>query len=140
MFLTSLYAFYADTRTIPQAYPPVLLERKAVAIRKAMDEEKALGMPICISMEIADRQCVDHISILSHAYISGSWRAMFSKRLIRPFRLFIHEPIVQLLGFYMAYVFGIIYSMPLRDFSILRCLTCFSIHYDNIVDLPRCIP
>ena len=121
---------------IHQAYPPVLLERKAAAIRKAMDEEKAPGMSICISMEIADRQCVDHICILSHPYSSGSWGAMFSKRLIRPFRLFIHEPIVQLLGFYMAYVYGLLYSTHLGVSFTLSCLTRFSIHHDNTVDLP----
>jgi len=97
----------------PQAYPPVLLERKAAAIRQAMDEEKAPGVPIRISMETTDRQCVVHIFILFHAYDSGSWGAMFSKGLIRPFRMFIYEPIIQLLGLYMAYVYGLLYGMHL---------------------------
>jgi len=124
----------------PQAYPPVLLERKAAAIRKSIDEEKAPGVPIRISMETVDRQCVDHIFILSHAYISGSWGAIFSKGLIRPFKLLVYEPIVQLLGLYMAYVYGILYCTHLRVSSILCCLTRFSIHHDNTVDLRRCIP
>ena len=102
-----------------QAYPPVLLERKAAAIRKSMDEEKAPGVPVRISIEIADRQCVDHIYIISHAYISGSWGAMFSKGLLRPFRMFIYEPIVQLLGLYMAYVYGLLYSTHSGVSSIL---------------------
>jgi hypothetical protein len=98
----------------PSAYAPVLLERKAAAIaRQAMDEEKAPGVPIRISMETTDRQCVDHIFILSHAYVSGSWGAMFNKGLIRPFGMLIHEPIVQLLGLYMAYVYGLLYSKHL---------------------------
>jgi hypothetical protein len=100
----------------PQAYSPVLLERKATAMRQAMDEEKAHGVPIRISMKTTDRQCVDHIFILSHAYDSGSWGAMVSKGLIRPFRMFIYEPIVQLLGLYMAYVYGLLYSTHL-DYS-----------------------
>jgi transcriptional regulator of heat shock response len=98
---------------IPQAYPPVLLERKAMAIRQAMDEEKASGVPIRISMETTDRQCVDHIFILSRAYDSGSWGAVVSKGLIRPFRMFMYEPIIQLLGLYMAYVYGLLYSTRL---------------------------
>ena len=97
----------------PSAYPPVLLECKAAAIRKAMDEEKAPGVPIRISMETTDRQCVDPMLILSHAYVSGSWGAMFNKGLIRPFRMFIYEPIVQLLGLYMAFVYGLLYSKHL---------------------------
>lgn len=94
-------------------------------MRKAMDEEKAPGVPLRISMETTDRQCVDHIFILSHAHISGSLGAMFSKGLIRPFRMFIYEPIVQLLGLYMAYVYGLLYSTHLGVSSILCHLTRF---------------
>lgn len=123
----------------PQAYPPVLLERKAVAMRKSMDEEKAPGVPVRISMGTTDRQCVDHIFMPSHTYIPGSWRATISKGLTRPFKLLICEPIVQLLGLYMAYVYGLLYCMHLRVSSILCCLTHFSIHHDNTVDLRRSI-
>ena len=138
--LSASHVIYADLTTTPQAYPPVLLERKAVAIRKSMDEEKAPGVPIRISMETTDRQCVDHIFILSHAYLSGSWGTVISKGLTRPFKLLIYEPIVQLLGLYMAYVYGILYCTHLGVSSILCCLTRFSIHHDNTVDIRICIP
>ena len=60
-----ILCYLADTTMASQAYPPVLLERKAAAIRKSMDEEKAPGVTIRISMETTDRQCVGHILILS---------------------------------------------------------------------------
>jgi hypothetical protein len=38
-----------------------------------------------------------------------SWRTIMKKSLSRPFALFAHEPIVQLLGIYMAYLYGSLY-------------------------------
>ncbi|KAG1839999.1 MFS polyamine transporter [Suillus subalutaceus] len=38
-----------------------------------------------------------------------SWRTIMAKSLSRPFALFAHEPIVQLLGVYMAYIYGSLY-------------------------------
>lgn len=38
-----------------------------------------------------------------------SWRTLMTKSLSRPFILFVHEPIVQLLGVYMAYLYGTLY-------------------------------
>lgn len=38
-----------------------------------------------------------------------SWRSIFSKALIRPFKLFFREPIIQLLGIYMAFIYGTLY-------------------------------
>lgn len=37
------------------------------------------------------------------------WKHIFSAALTRPFRLFATEPIVQLLGAYMAFVYGLLY-------------------------------
>ena len=36
---------------------------------------------------------------------------MLNKALIRPFKMFAHEPIVQLLGLYMAFAYGLLYCM-----------------------------
>lgn len=38
------------------------------------------------------------------------WKRIFGKTLFRPFALFAREPIVQLLGMYMAFVYGLLYS------------------------------
>ncbi len=75
-----------------------------------MDEEKARGIEIRITMNGTDRQCVRLIFIVVHTHISNSWRVIFSKALVRPFKLFIYEPIVQLLGLYMAFLYGLLYS------------------------------
>ena len=53
---------------------------------------------------------IPHIFILS-ANISASWKAILNKALIRPFKMFVHEPIVQLLGLYMAFAYGLLYCM-----------------------------
>jgi len=42
-------------------------------------------------------------------YFKYSWRTIMKKSLSRPFVLFAHEPIVQLLGIYMAYLYGSLY-------------------------------
>ena len=41
-----------------------------------------------------------------------SWQHLLSKALIRPFELFASEPIIQLLGLYMAFIYGIFYRKP----------------------------
>ncbi|KAF8498755.1 MFS polyamine transporter [Russula emetica] len=78
---------------LKETYAPVLLERKAVKIRKSMDEEKAHGITIRTAMDVTDRD----------------WKAVFSKALVRPFKLFIYERIVQLLGLYLAFIYGLLY-------------------------------
>ncbi|KAF7986081.1 hypothetical protein HWV62_41485 [Athelia sp. TMB] len=37
------------------------------------------------------------------------WKQIFTKGLIRPFALFVREPVVQLLGIYQAFSFGLLY-------------------------------
>ena len=37
------------------------------------------------------------------------WQQIVSKALVRPFKLFYSEPIVQVLGAYMAFVYGLLY-------------------------------
>ncbi len=72
-------------------------------------------MVIRISMDTTDRQYVSLNFIFFPAYISHSWKAIFSKALVRPFKFFIYEPIVQLLGLYMAFVYGLLYCMCSRS-------------------------
>jgi hypothetical protein len=111
---------------VTKAYAPVLLERKAARIRKSMDEEKARGITIRTAMDATDRQCVRLIFIAIYAYISKSWKAVLSKALVRPFKLFIYEPIVQLLGLYLAFIYGLLYrtyseSLPYMPSYTFQC-------------------
>jgi len=78
---------------LQETFAPVLLERKARRIRKSMDPEKGENAQIRTVFEGENR----------------TWRAIFRKALIRPFLLFYHEVIVQLLAIYMAIVYGIYY-------------------------------
>ncbi|KAL7279358.1 hypothetical protein ACG7TL_007199 [Trametes sanguinea] len=78
---------------LKETFPPVLLERKAARIRKTMDPEKAGTREVRTIFDGADRH----------------WKNIVAKALVRPFALFIHEPIVQLLGIYMAFVYGTLY-------------------------------
>ncbi|KAH7884066.1 MFS polyamine transporter [Phlebopus sp. FC_14] len=78
---------------LEETYPPVLLERKANRIRKSMDAEKAHYREVRTIFEGQDR----------------SWKTIVSKTLVRPFMMFVHEPIIQLLGVYMAYLYGTMY-------------------------------
>ncbi|KAJ8502615.1 hypothetical protein ONZ45_g11590 [Pleurotus djamor] len=85
------------------AYAPILLEQKAERIRKAMidnvndDEKDATKYPkyreVRTVYDSDDR----------------NWKHIMKKSLIRPFMLFFAEPIVQLLGLYMAFIYGVFY-------------------------------
>lgn len=97
-----------------------------------MDEEKARGVEI---RGPTDRQCVRPIFIVMYASISNSWTAIFTKALVRPFKLFIYEPIVQLLGVYMAFVYGLLYSTHTKFLLCVSGLTRSSISYDHTYDL-----
>jgi multidrug resistance protein len=79
--------------SLQETYAPLLLERKAERIRRSMDTEKLPFKEIRTVFEGQDR----------------SWRTIMKKSLSRPFALFAHEPIVQLLGIYMAYLYGSLY-------------------------------
>jgi hypothetical protein len=97
-----------------------------------MDEEKAREVDI---RSPTDRQCVRLIFIVTYASISNSWKAIFSKALVRPFKLFIFEPIVQLLGVYMAFVYGLLYSTHFEPLPCVCGLTRFSFSYDHTYDV-----
>lgn len=58
--------FFTNSAIIPQAYAPILLERKAAKIRKSIDEENTGGKEMRITMGATDRQCVGHASYLHH--------------------------------------------------------------------------
>ncbi|PSR72427.1 hypothetical protein PHLCEN_2v11701, partial [Hermanssonia centrifuga] len=74
---------------------PLLMERKAARMRKEMesDPEKATAREIRTRFDHSDRH----------------WKQIFAKSLVRPFKLFWYEPIAQLLGAYMAFVYGLLY-------------------------------
>ncbi|EPQ50371.1 MFS polyamine transporter [Gloeophyllum trabeum ATCC 11539] len=78
---------------LQETYAPVLLQRKAKHIRGTMDAEKGPQRPVRTVFDTADRQ----------------WQKIFAKALTRPFQLFAYEPIIQLLGVYMAIIYGIMY-------------------------------
>lgn len=76
-----------------ETFAPFLLEQKAKRIRMSMDPEKARTRHVRTAFDTSDRH----------------WRSIFSKALIRPFKLFFREPIIQLLGIYMAFIYGTLY-------------------------------
>ncbi|KAF7356179.1 MFS polyamine transporter [Mycena venus] len=84
-----------------ESYAPFILERKANRIRRSLDAEKGPVPNVRSKFANEDR----------------TWQRIMKIALTRPFILFCHEPIVQLLGVYMAFVYGIFYlfvtSMPL---------------------------
>ncbi|KIM38559.1 hypothetical protein M413DRAFT_20020 [Hebeloma cylindrosporum] len=77
-----------------ETYAPYLLDKKAIQIRKSLDLEKATPRRVKTVYESKEDR---------------SWQHIFRKALIRPFQLFAREPIVQILGIYMAFVYGVFY-------------------------------
>ncbi|EIW85582.1 MFS polyamine transporter [Coniophora puteana RWD-64-598 SS2] len=92
---------------LQETYAVVLLERKAKRIRASMDPEKSQHRVV---RTIFDKQG------------ERSWKSIFKQSMFRPFVLFWYEPIVQALGIYMAYLYGILYL----------CLTTMPTIYQDI--------
>ncbi|KAF8215128.1 major facilitator superfamily domain-containing protein [Mycena galopus ATCC 62051] len=84
-----------------ESYAPFLLDQKADQIRRSLDAEKGPVRNVRSKFASEDR----------------TWQRIMKIALTRPFLLFINEPIVQVLGLYMAFLYGLFYlfltSMPL---------------------------
>ncbi|KAF8800056.1 MFS polyamine transporter [Phlegmacium glaucopus] len=79
---------------LQESFAPYLLDRKAIKIRKTMDLEKGPYKSVRTVFETTSDR---------------SWKGIFARSLIRPFQLFAQEPIIQLLGIYMAFIYGLFY-------------------------------
>ncbi|KIK52998.1 hypothetical protein GYMLUDRAFT_49575 [Collybiopsis luxurians FD-317 M1] len=82
---------------LQETFAPVLLERKASKMAKSFraDPEKGSG-----------RVPTFHTVFESE---TRNWKYIVQTALVRPFMLFLREPILQLLGVYMAFIYGIFY-------------------------------
>ncbi|KAG7441537.1 MFS polyamine transporter [Guyanagaster necrorhizus] len=76
-----------------ESFAPVLLERKAEKIRKSKDPEKGQRNVRTVFDKAGTR----------------SWQQIFATALVRPFALFVREPIVQIVALYMAFIYGVFY-------------------------------
>ncbi|KAG6878232.1 hypothetical protein C0993_010354 [Termitomyces sp. T159_Od127] len=79
---------------LQETFAPLLLARKAAAIRKTLDPEKAQTANVYTVYEVSGKP---------------SWSEIIRKALTRPFFIFSQEHIVQLLGTYMAFIYGLMY-------------------------------
>lgn len=112
-------------RLIYLAYAPVLLERKAARIRKEMAQDSEKGHPpniIRTVFETSDRQWVLFFLGLVFSSHPHSWKSILRNALTRPFVMFAHEPIIQLLGVFMAFVYGVMYLFLTTIPSIFKGL------------------
>ncbi|KAJ4478953.1 MFS polyamine transporter [Lentinula aciculospora] len=82
---------------LQETFAPVLLERKARRLAKSAksDGEKGTTRPLTYSTIYEDE--------------SRNWVYIVRIALTRPFVMFFREPILQLLGVYMAFIYGIFY-------------------------------
>jgi hypothetical protein len=90
-------------------------------MRQSMPAEEAATTEFRTVFYAPDRKYAPSIFSTLSSFMcltcSYSWKTIISRALVRPFRLFITEPIVQLLGLYMAFVYGVLYCAwtPLRS-------------------------
>jgi len=80
---------------LQESFAPYLLEKKAQKIRKTIDLEKGPYKSVRTIFDTNDR----------------SWKTIFIIALTRPFQLFAQEPIIQILGIYMAFLYGLFLSL-----------------------------
>ncbi|KAJ7808595.1 major facilitator superfamily domain-containing protein [Mycena olivaceomarginata] len=87
-----------------ESYAPFILEQKTNQIRASISADAEKGGP------------VRHVRS-KFTSEDRTWKRIMTTALTRPFVLFINEPIVQVLGLYMAFIYGVFYlfltSMPL---------------------------
>ncbi|KAF5313706.1 hypothetical protein D9611_010230 [Ephemerocybe angulata] len=81
---------------LQETFGPVLLDRKANAIRKRNTADAEKGRAVIYKTVFESKE-------------TRSVQEIFGRALFRPFRLFALEPIVQLLGLYMAFIYGVFY-------------------------------
>ncbi|KAG1727551.1 MFS polyamine transporter [Suillus paluster] len=105
---------------LQETYAPLLLERKAERIRRSMDAEKAPYREIRTVFDGQDR----------------SWQTIMGKALVRPFALFFREPIVQILGVYMAYLYGTHYRKSFLFSSTSVFLTTIPSIFQGVYQQP----
>ncbi|KAJ4466446.1 MFS general substrate transporter [Lentinula edodes] len=93
---------------LQETFAPVLLERKAQRLAKASksDNEKGTGRPTSFSTIYENE--------------NRNWAYILRTALTRPFMMFIREPILQLLGVYMAFIYGIFYGAKLTLLAAFR--------------------
>ena len=91
----------------PAAYAPVLLEQKASQLRKEKKLRPHDYRHIRSVFAGDDREYVPELNASDVTTLTRftSWKHILAKNIIRPFELFIDEPIIQLLGVYMAFVY-----------------------------------
>ncbi|RPD55901.1 MFS polyamine transporter [Lentinus tigrinus ALCF2SS1-6] len=82
--------------TLRESFAPVLLERKAKKIRAKLDEESGGSN-------------VKEVRTIYQKTAKRNYGHFFFVSICRPFVLWAQEPIVQLLGVYLAFIYGIIY-------------------------------
>ncbi|RDX51047.1 MFS polyamine transporter [Lentinus brumalis] len=81
--------------TLRESYAPVLLDRKAKKIRAKLDAESSGP--------------VQEVRTICQKSAKRDYRHFFFVAICRPFVLAAQEPIIQALGLYMAFIYGIIY-------------------------------
>ncbi|KAF4584714.1 hypothetical protein EYR38_001945 [Pleurotus pulmonarius] len=85
-----------------ETFAPILLEQKAKEMRQSMDLENGPYKNLRTIYDSPDR----------------SWKAIMTRSLTRPFMFFFKEPILQVFGVYIAFVFGVFYlfltTIPLK--------------------------
>ncbi|KAF5364870.1 hypothetical protein D9757_013047 [Collybiopsis confluens] len=82
---------------LQETFAPVLLERKAAVIRKELAEDPEKGTSTREVKTVFSNQ------------EGRTIKEIFKKSLTRPFLIFAREPIAQVIGLYMAFVYGLFY-------------------------------
>ncbi|KAF9531434.1 MFS polyamine transporter [Crepidotus variabilis] len=78
-----------------ETFAPYLLEQKAKSLEGKLDSEQA--------------EKYQYVRSIYEGKSNRSWQAIFKIAMTRPFQLFYHETIIQILGVYFGFIYGIYY-------------------------------
>lgn len=94
MMIASAFCAVSVASIMPETYAPVLLQRKAVRLRKSDPEKNGARWA-------------------EHEKLDWSLRGVLKRTLGRPFYMLWKEPILVLVTLYLSFIYGILYARTL---------------------------
>lgn len=79
---------------------------------------------------------ISYIHTVRSPLRESSWKRIFSKALVRPFQLFYYEPIIQVMGTYLAFIYGIYYCLSSSPHRAI----CYSLNPESVLVFLNMIP
>lgn len=111
LFCLSLAIWLATCIFLPETFPPVLLAKKAVRMRRDLRKSQS-SIAMTATMEAqGEEDATDKDVYAPHELQDRSLRTIATRTLFRPFEMLAKEPILVLTTIYLSLVYGLLYAL-----------------------------